>query len=215
MNASIHNAPLSELEFTVFDTETTGLSPYKGAKLVEIGAVKVRKGLNLDLSSTFTRLINPKIRIPYSAYKIHKISNEKVIDAPDISEVLPEFAEFTENSVVVAHNAKFDFKFIDYFMKEHNMQCSIVNILDTLSLTRLLFPEIGRYNLDRLIDYFSLHELTEEAVKGLHTDKTFGNDEHYRHRALYDAINTAFIFIRCVEKIKRLGLPEKLHSLIR
>ncbi|MEC9492161.1 3'-5' exonuclease [Flexistipes sp.] len=215
MNASIHNAPLSELEFTVFDTETTGLSPYKGAKLVEIGAVKVRKGLNLDLSSTFTRLINPKIRIPYSAYKIHKISNEKVIHAPDISEVLPEFAEFTENSVVVAHNAKFDFKFIDYFMKEHNMQCSIVNILDTLSLTRLLFPEIGRYNLDRLIDYFSLHELTEEAVKGLHTENMFGNDEHYRHRALYDAINTAFIFIRCVEKIKRLGLPEKLHSLTR
>jgi len=212
----MHNSPLSELEFTVFDTETTGMSPYKGAKLVEIGAVKIKKGLSLDLNSTFTRLINPKISIPYSAYKIHKISNEKVIDAPDISEVLPEFAEFTENTVVVAHNAKFDFRFIDYFMKEHNMQCSIVNILDTLSLTRLLFPEIGRYNLDRLIDYFSLYELTEEAIRGLHMDNnTFANDEHYRHRALYDAINTAFIFIRCVEKIKRLGLPEKLHSLIR
>ncbi|TYB33100.1 MAG: 3'-5' exonuclease [Flexistipes sinusarabici] len=214
MNASIHNSPLSELEFTVFDTETTGLSPYKGAKLVEIGAVKIKKGLSLDLNSTFTRLINPKVSIPYSAYKIHKISNDKVIDAPDISEVLPEFSEFTENTVAVAHNAKFDYKFIDYFMKEHNMQCNIVNILDTLSLTRLLFPEIGRYNLDRLIDYFSLYELTEEAVKGFHTENMFGNDKHYRHRALYDAINTAFIFIKCVEKIKRLGLPEKLHSLI-
>lgn len=215
MSTFTNNTKLSELEFTVFDTETTGLSPYKGAKLVEIGAVKIRKGLSLDLKNTFSQLIDPQKRIPYGAYKIHRISNEKVAGAPKIDEVLPQFAEYAENTVIVAHNAKFDYKFIDYFMKEHNMECGIMHILDTIQLTKLLYPEIGRYNLDRLIHHFQLHTQAEKAAESIFMESTVNHEDHYRHRALYDAINTAFVFIRCVQKIKRLGLPEHLGYFLR
>ncbi len=206
MNMSVTELNLSEITYTVVDTETTGLSPHKGARLVEIGAVKINQRMNLDLTCTFSQLINPEKKIPYSAYKVHKISDKMVEGKPKIDEVLPKFSLFAENTVIVAHNAKFDYSFIDYFMRKHNMQCNLLHIVDTLKLTRRFYPEIRQYSLDHLIRFFNL----EEKTRMLLTD----TNDLYRHRALFDAINTAFVFIKCVEKARRLGLPAKLGILI-
>jgi DNA polymerase-3 subunit epsilon len=206
MITSIKELGLSELSYTVVDTETTGLSPYKGARLVEIGAVKINQKMNLDLNCTFSQLINPETKIPYSAYKIHKISNEMTDGKPKIDEVLPEFSRFAENTVIVAHNARFDYSFIDYYMRKHNMQCNLIHIVDTLKLTRQMYPEIRQYSLDKLIEFFDLDSKTKILLSDA--------EKFYRHRALFDAINTALVFIKCVEKARRLGLPEKLGTLI-
>lgn len=204
---SVKSYKLNELNYTIFDTETTGLSPYKGAKLVEIGAVRLTKGISLDVRNIFSELIDPQVKIPYSAYKIHKIDNSMVAGKPKIHEILPAFSEYTKDTVVVAHNAKFDYSFIDYFMKEHEMQCSILHIIDTLQLTKTLFPEIGKYNLDNLINYFDLADKTG-AVLG-------ESKRYFRHRALFDAVNTAFVFMECIRKINKLGLPDKLGYFIK
>ncbi|MBZ4672257.1 MAG: polymerase epsilon subunit [Deferribacteraceae bacterium] len=193
------NKPLKEYTFTVVDTETTGLSPYKGAELLEISAVKINSDFNLDLNNHFTTLIKPEKPIPSKTIEINGIDEKMVENAPLIDEVLPKFAEFAENTVFIAHNAKFDFTFINYYMKKHCVDCKLVCILDTVSITKKFYPNIGRYNLDSLIRYFDINVEIENS---------------YRHRALFDAVNTSVVFLKAVEKMKFLGLDLTLSNLL-
>ncbi|BAI81327.1 conserved hypothetical protein [Deferribacter desulfuricans SSM1] len=178
------NNEVKSYKFTVVDTETTGLSPYKGARLVEIAAVRLDEGLNIRLDRGFSTLINPKKPIPFQAYKIHKISDEMVKDAPTIEEVLPHFSKYVENTVFVAHNAPFDFKFIDYFYKKTGMNCPLIAVIDTLKLSRRIIPGLKSYSLDSLIQHFNI----KLKING-----------SYRHRAIYDALHTAIIFKKLIE----------------
>ena len=133
---SPQNQTLSD-EFTVFDIETTGLSSTKD-KITEIGAVKIRNGEIIDY---FSSLINPEVPIPANIQELTGITDEMVKDAPTIDTVLPKFLDFVGNSVIVAHNANFDVAFIRNAAK--NMSLSVNNtILDTLELSRLLFPSL-------------------------------------------------------------------------
>ncbi|MBC7196311.1 MAG: 3'-5' exonuclease [Deferribacterales bacterium] len=193
------NKSLKEYTFTVVDTETTGLSPYKGAELLEISAVKINSDFNLDLNNHFTTLIKPEKPIPSKTIEINGIDEKMVENAPLIDEVLPKFAEFAENTVFIAHNAKFDFTFINYYMKKHCVDCKLVCILDTVSITKKFYPNIGRYNLDSLIRYFDINVEIENS---------------YRHRALFDAVNTSVVFLKAVEKMKFLGLDLTLSNLL-
>lgn len=193
------NKSLKEYTFTVVDTETTGLSPYKGAELLEISAVKINSDFNLDLNNHFTTLIKPEKPIPSKTIEINGIDEKMVENAPLIDEVLPKFAEFAENTVFIAHNAKFDFTFINYYMKKHCVDCKLVCILDTVSITKKFFPNIGRYNLDSLIRYFDINVEIENS---------------YRHRALFDAVNTSVVFLKAIEKMKFLGLDLTLSNLL-
>jgi DNA polymerase-3 subunit epsilon len=192
------NKSLKEYTFTVVDTETTGLSPYKGAELLEISAVKINS-FNLDLNNHFTTLIKPEKPIPSKTIEINGIDEKMVENAPLIDEVLPKFAEFAENTVFIAHNAKFDFTFINYYMKKHCVDCKLVCILDTVSITKKFYPNIGRYNLDSLIRYFDINVEIENS---------------YRHRALFDAVNTSVVFLKAIEKMKFLGLDLTLSNLL-
>ncbi|MCB4203611.1 3'-5' exonuclease [Deferribacterales bacterium Es71-Z0220] len=193
------NKSLKEYTFTVVDTETTGLSPYKGAELLEISAVKINSDFNLDLNNHFTTLIKPEKPIPSKTIEINGIDEKMVENAPLIDEVLPKFAEFAENTVFIAHNAKFDFTFINYYMKKHCVDCKLVCILDTVSITKKFYPNIGRYNLDSLIRYFDINVEIENS---------------YRHRALFDAVNTSVVFLKAIEKMKFLGLDLTLSNLL-
>ncbi|WP_423302513.1 PolC-type DNA polymerase III [Deferribacter thermophilus] len=184
------NKDITSYKFTVVDTETTGLTPYKGAKLVEIGAVRIDEGLKINLERGFSTLINPEKPIPYSAYKIHKINDDMVRHAPTIEKVLPHFSNYVENTVFVAHNAPFDFKFIDYFYKACRLSCPLIAVLDTIKIAKRVIPGLKSYSLDSLINYFNL----KIELPGT-----------YRHRAIFDAIHTAFIFKKLVtiEKNKK------------
>jgi len=193
------NKPLSEYTFTVVDTETTGLSPYKGAELLEISAVRIKSDLQLDLKNHFTTLIKPERPIPSKTIQINGIDENIVKDAPAVHEVLPKFAEFAENTVFIAHNAKFDFTFINYYMKKHCVDCKLICILDTVSITKKFFPNIRRYNLDALIRHFDINIEVEGS---------------FRHRALFDAVNTSVVFLKTIEKMQFLGVDLTLSNLL-
>lgn len=185
------NRAFNELTFTVFDTETTGFSR-KDAKIVEIAAVKILPGFQIDFSNPYEELINPEIKIPYGAYKVHKISNEMVCDKPSIKDILPSFLSFAENTVLAGHNiSRFDMAFLERDAKKHNIDMRFPFIIDTCVLTKKLFPRLAGHNLDNLIKEFNVN-----------MDELPG----HRHRALFDAANTAVILIKCMEELRKNGI---------
>ena len=101
---------LQEAAYTVFDVETTGLYPYAGDKICEIGAIRIEPG---EPKKIYQSLINPKRAISYGAYKVNGITRDMVEGKPTIDEVIPGFLEFIKGSILVAYNAGFDLGFLD------------------------------------------------------------------------------------------------------
>ncbi len=167
--------------FVVFDIETTGLYPAKD-KITEIGAVKVENGKITDKFSTF---VNPGIHIPEFITKLTGITDEMVADAPDTSAALDSFLEFAGGLPVVAHNASFDTGFIKHHA-QLNGKIFRNTIVDTLQLSRCLFPELSKHKLDIVAKHLGIRL-----------------DNH--HRAVDDAQATAEIFEKCLEMVKEKG----------
>lgn len=165
--------------YVVFDIETTGLSS-RNDKITEIGAVKIKDGIITD---RFSQLINPEKEIPQVVVELTGISNSLVENEPTIEEVIPKFYEFAKDSVLVAHNAKFDISFIRREYKKNNLEFKHP-ILDTLVLARATMTHMKRFNLGTLC-------------------KNLGVSLVGAHRAVNDAEATAEVFIKLVDKIKR------------
>ncbi|WP_317366930.1 3'-5' exonuclease [uncultured Tyzzerella sp.] len=138
-------------DYIVLDFETTGLSPIND-KIIEIGAIKVKDNIIID---KFDTLINPKMPIPpFISNKIN-ITNEMVKDKPFIEDIFKDFIKFLEYLPLVIHNAKFDMGFLINNCK--NLSLSINNpALDTVSTTKILFPELKKYNLAFLCNHFNI-----------------------------------------------------------
>ena len=137
--------------FVCLDFETTGFSGTKD-QVTEIGAVKVLDG---ELAGRFTTLVNPGRPIPYRVVSLTGITNEMVADSPGIHEVLPVFLGFLGNLPLVAHNAKFDCKFLERDLLAQNRE--IENpVADTLLLARRLCPGLPSYKLGDLTEHFSI-----------------------------------------------------------
>ena len=168
--------------YVVFDLETTGLSPIKD-KIIEIGALKVVAGEIVDRFSTF---VNPGRPIPYEVTRITKITDEMVLDSPSIEKVLPGFLDFIENSVLVAHNANFDVRFLEQNCRYQNLEREFVSV-DTLALARVLLPAISKYKLNNITN----------ALK-------IPLENH--HRAVDDAEATAKVFLKFIEMLKERGI---------
>ncbi len=166
----------------VFDIETTGFSPIKN-RIIEIGAVRVREGRIVDKFSTF---VNPEVPIPYEIEQLTGISDNMVLDAPVIEEVLPRFLEFCEGAVMVAHNASFDISFIKEYASRQGLSFD-PTVLDTVALARLLLPNLNRFKLDTV---------AKELRISL--------ENH--HRAVDDAGATAEIFVKFIEMLKERGV---------
>jgi len=173
-----------EDEFTVFDIETTGLSNIND-EIIEIGAVKIKEGKIID---TFETFVNPKIPISSFITKLTGIDESMVKDAPSIEEILPKFLEFASNSVLVAHNANFDVSFIKSKAKKFNLNVNNA-VLDTLELSRHLYKDLKNYKLDTLAEHLQVKL------------------EHH-HRAVDDAMATAEIFIKTIDRLKELGVEK-------
>ncbi len=164
--------------FVVFDIETTGFGPVKD-RIIEIGAVKIKNGVEVD---TFSSFINPEIPIPYEIEELTGINDNMVIDAPTIDVVLPTFLDFCKDSVLVAHNASFDVSFINKKAELLDLETDFT-VIDTVGLARILLPELNRYKLNIVA-------------------KALGITLDNHHRAVDDAACTAQIFLKFVDMLK-------------
>ncbi|MDD5431682.1 MAG: exonuclease domain-containing protein [Candidatus Omnitrophica bacterium] len=136
---------LDEIEFTIFDTETTGLDAASGDRIVEIAAVRFKDGQRLD---TFQALVNPDRPICEAAFQVNKITPEMLIDAPRIKEVLPGFLKFIQGSCLCSYNAGFDLEFLNNELKLSSMpELEGIVVVDVLKMSRRLLPGLERYAL--------------------------------------------------------------------
>ncbi len=165
-------------EFVVFDIETTGFCA-EYDKIIEIGAVKVQYGKVIERFSSF---VNPQVPIPFKIEKLTGISDNMVMSAPLIDEVLPKFLDFCGDCVLVAHNAEFDTNFI--INKAGKLGRSVENtVLDTLGLARTLVPALNNHKLDTLCRHFEVPLLNH-------------------HRAVDDSEATAHVFTGLIKMLK-------------
>ncbi len=168
--------------FVVFDIETTGFSPIND-RIIEIGAVKVENGKITDKFSTF---VNPDVPIPFRIEQLTGISDAMVLPAPKIDKVLPEFLEFCRGAALVAHNASFDVSFISRNAKLLGLEFE-PTVLDTVSLARMLLPQLNRFKLDTVA-------------------KALNISLENHHRAVDDAGCTAEIFVTFLSMLRNKGI---------
>lgn len=180
MKELVENGAGQSLDHTcvVFDIETTGFSPLKN-RIIEIGAVRVEEGRIIDKFSSF---VNPDVPIPFEIEKLTGINDNMVLDAPKIDRVLPEFLEFCRGAVMVAHNAGFDISFIKENARQQGLEFD-PTVLDTVSLARVLLPNLNRFKLDTVAKELKINLANH-------------------HRAVDDAGATAEIFVRFIKMLK-------------
>jgi len=178
---------LSALAYTVFDTETTGLTPSEGDEIISIGAVRIVNGHLLE-QECFDRLVNPRRSVRRESQQVHGLTADMLADQPGIEDVLPAFHRFAEDTVLVAHNAAFDMRFLQ--LKEALTGVRFVQpVLDTLLLSALVHP--GHVDAD--------HTLERIAQR-------LGIPVMGRHTALGDAIVTGEVFLKLIPLLAQRGI---------
>lgn len=176
---------LTELAYTAFDTETTGLEPAAGDEIISIGAVRMLNG-RLLVAETFDQLVDPRRPVSAASAKIHGIRSAMLAGQPIIDQVLPAFHQFCEDTVLVGHNAAFDLRFLQ--LKEARTGLHFIQpVLDTLLLSAVLHRDLGDHQLETIAARFGV------AVTG-------------RHTALGDAILTGEIFLRMIPLLAERGI---------
>ena len=157
---------LNRAKYVVLDLETTGLNCYYD-RIIEFGAVKVEGG---TVTESFDLLINPERPLPKKIVEITGITDKMLEKQPTIKEALPQILEFIGDAILVTHNADFDFSFLQHSLIRHEMEILHNPVIDTLSLSRYLFPESRNHRLGSLCRNMDVYY-----------------DEESAHRADYDA----------------------------
>ncbi len=176
---------LSELTFTVFDTETTGLNPSQGDEIIQIGATRIVNG-KLLRSESFEQLVDPQRPLAPESAKIHGITSEMLRGQPTIDKVLPAFHAFAADTVLIAHNAAFDMRFLQLKEEETGLRFDHP-VLDTLLLSAVIHPNQESHRLEAIAERLGL------TIVG-------------RHTALGDAIVTAEVFLKLVPLLADKGI---------
>ena len=167
---------LEEDTYVVFDVETTGLSAVYNT-IIELAAVKVKNGEIIDRFESFA---NPHHRLSATTIDLTGITDDMVRTAPEVSEVLVKFKDWTEDAILVAHNASFDMGFLNVGYKKAGLEQATNPVIDTLELARFLYPELKNHRLNTLCKKFDI-ELTQH------------------HRAIYDAEATGYLVMKLLK----------------
>ena len=165
--------PLNKSSYVVFDLETTGLSA-RYDRIIEFGAVKISGGRVIERVDI---LVNPKVHIPEKITKITNITDAMVEKEPTIEELLPRILEFIGDSILVTHNAQFDISFLNEALTNNGYKPLPNGAVDTLALSRYLYPDAKRHNLGSLCRHLEVEY-----------------DEESAHRADYDAFVLAEVW---------------------
>ena len=180
--------PLRKLTYVVFDTETTGLNPTQGDEIIQLGAIRIVNG-NILYREIIDQLIDPQRTVPVESVAIHGIQPHLLKGQPTIGKVLPHFQKFSENSVLVAHNAAFDMRFLQ--IQEERSGITLTNpVLDTLLLSSIVHPNQDNHSLDDLAKRFNV------TIVG-------------RHTALGDSIVTAEVLLKLIPLLE----AHEIHTL--
>ncbi len=184
-NTNLLDTRLTDITYTVFDTETTGLNPDGGDEIISMGAVRIVNNRIL-FEDVFEELVDPRRDIPMASYRIHGINHEMVAEKDPIEKVLPRFRQFVADTVLVGHNIAFDMKMIA--RKEKTTRIRFPNpILDTLLLSAVLHPVHEQHDLENIARRLGINIIG-------------------RHTALGDAISTAQIFIKLIPILNSNGI---------
>lgn len=178
---------LKSATYVVFDVETTGLSAIYN-KIIELAAVKVQDGKIIDRFEAFA---NPHEPLSQTTNDLTGITDDMVMNAPEIETVLQQFYEFTGDGVLVAHNAQFDMGFLNTGYEKMGLGKAKNPVVDTLELGRFLYPHMKNHRLNTLCKAFKI-ELIQH------------------HRAIYDAEATGYLLWKMVSDAIEKGIV--LHS---
>ncbi len=181
---------LEQSNFSILDTETTGLHVEKGDQIISVASLKV-SDLKIDEQNYLDELVNPNMKIPESSTKIHNITDEQVISKPSLLEISEKILKFLKKSVLVGHNINFDINFLKENSKGSQLadRMKVIKSIDTIYLTAGLFPDLKNYELSNLCEYFNI--------------KT---DDQIRHSALGDCIITARLFLHLISIAQTKGI---------
>lgn len=177
--------PFEKLPVVIFDIETTGFFPYKGDKLLSIGAVKMQGDKILE-DQTFYSLVHNETTLSEDIKSLTGLSEDEIKVAPPVQDVLKEFYQFIKSETLVAHHSSHE----KQFMKHANWTTYKNNfqhrILDTTFLLKVVEPELKYVSLDDWCSHF-----------GITIEK--------RHHALHDAVATAELWARSVKCVQEMG----------
>ena len=177
--------PLTELTYTVFDTETTGLNPSEGDEIIQIGATRIVNG-RLLRQECFDQLVDPQRALAAASIAVHGIQPATLVGQPLILDVLPVFHAFAFETVLVAHNAAFDMRFLQ--LKEARSGLRFDQpVLDTLLLSAWVHPNQESHALEAIAERLGV------PVTG-------------RHTALGDALVTAEVFLKLLPLLRAKGV---------
>jgi DNA polymerase-3 subunit epsilon len=176
---------LAELTYTVFDTETTGLDPSAGDEIIQVGALRIVNG-RLLRSESFEQLVDPRRPLAPESIPIHGITEEMLEGQPTVDQVLPRFHAFCEDTVLIAHNAAFDLRFLQ--MKEEATGVRFTQpVLDTLLLSSVIHPNQESHRLEAICERLGINVIG-------------------RHTALGDAIVTGEVFLKMIPLLAEMGI---------
>jgi len=176
---------LTELTYTVFDTETTGLEPSAGDEIIQIGATRIVNS-RLLRGESIDQIIDPRRPLRPEGIPIHGITEEMVVGQPTIDQVLPTFHAFSEDTVLVAHNAAFDMRFLQ-LKEEATGICFRQPVLDTLLLSAVIHPNQESHKLEAICERLGVNVIG-------------------RHTALGDAIVTGEVFLKMIPLLAEMGI---------
>ena len=176
---------LTELTYSVFDTETTGLLPSEGDEIIQLGAVRVVNN-RLLRQEIFDQLVDPGIPLKPEGIPIHGITEAMVNGQPRLDVVLPAFHEFCAETVLVAHNAAFDLRFFQ--LKEDSLGVRFTQpVLDTLLLSAVIHPNQESHRLESIAERLGINVIG-------------------RHTALGDAFVTGEVFLKMIPLLAAMGI---------
>lgn len=187
--------PLTDYEFCVLDTELTGLSPRKD-EIVSIGVVRI-KNLSITANSYYS-LVAPRGELPKLSTMIHRITPQMLKNAPRLRTIFPEVLSFCGNALIVGHNIGLDMSFlnraaVDILGGRLHTPC-----LDTMRLAQIYQQELWENYYDQFDGQLSyqLYDLSDR----------YGLPSFNQHNALYDAMQTAYLFLFLVKKLRSGGI---------